>query len=119
MSTENIMEILEAGIRAENLRNKAIANNVANLETPGYRRLDIKFEEMLAKALLSSGELDLDDVEPEFYRPELNPVKSNGNDVILEDEVANLIKNALHYKAYVRLLNSRYKQIDLAMNING
>ena len=47
------MDILEAGIQAENLRNKAIANNVANLETPGYRKLDIKFEELLAKALLS------------------------------------------------------------------
>ena len=118
MSTENIMGILEAGIRAENLRHKAIANNVANIETPGYRRLDIKFEELLAKALLTSEEIDLDDVEPELYRPELNPVKSNGNDVTLEEEVGALIKNALNYKAYVRLLNNKYKQIDMAMNFS-
>ncbi len=41
--TNNIVDILEAGIRAESLRQKAIANNVANLQTPEYRRVDDKY----------------------------------------------------------------------------
>jgi flagellar basal-body rod protein FlgB len=49
--TSGIVAFLEAGIRAENLRQKAIANNVANLHTPGYRRIAVKFEELLAKGL--------------------------------------------------------------------
>jgi len=38
-----ITDFIEAGIKAENLRQKSIANNIANLETPNYRRIDVKF----------------------------------------------------------------------------
>ena len=45
--TDNLLSLLEAGARAEGLRHKAIASNIANLQTPGYRRVDIRFEEFL------------------------------------------------------------------------
>ena len=115
--TNGIADLLEAGIRVENLRQKAIANNIANLETPGYRRVDVKFEELLAKALDSSGTVDLDEVEPQIYQPKETPVKSNGNDVSLESEVGQMVKNALRHKAYVRLLGKKYSQIELAIAV--
>jgi flagellar basal-body rod protein FlgB len=114
---ENIVDVINAGIKAETLRQKAIANNIANLETPGYRRIDVKFEELLAKCLRSSGEFDLNEVQPEIYRPKQTPVKSNGNDVNLEAEIGEMIKNTLRHKAYIRLLNKKYNQIELAMNV--
>lgn len=117
MSKTNIIaELLEAGIRAENLRQKAIANNIANLETPGYRRLDVKFEELLAKALASPGDIDLKEIDAQLYQPQQTPVKSNGNDVNLETEVGEMIKNTLRHKALVRLLNKKYRQIELAID---
>ncbi|MHC4425254.1 MAG: flagellar basal body rod protein FlgB [Planctomycetota bacterium] len=115
--TNSIVDVIEAGIRAENLRQRAITNNIANLETPGYRRIDVKFEQLLAKCLDSSGEVDLSEIEPQVYRPEQTPVKSNGNDVNLEAEVGHMIKNALRHKAYIRLLGKKYKQIELAMDV--
>jgi flagellar basal-body rod protein FlgB len=115
--TNSIVDIIEAGIRAENLRQRAITNNIANLETPGYRRIDVKFEQLLAKCLDSSGEVDLSEVEPQIYRPEQTPVKSNGNDVNLEAEVGHMIENTLRHKAYIRLLGKKYKQIELAMDV--
>lgn len=114
---ENIVDIINAGIKAETLRQKAIANNIANLETPGYRRLDVKFEELLAKCLRSSGEFDLGEVEAQIYRPKQTPVKPNGNDVNLEAEIGKMIKNTLRHKAYIRLLSKKYNQIDLAMSV--
>ena len=114
---ENIVDIIDAGIRAETLRQKAIANNVANLETPGYRRIDVRFEELLDRCLRSSEEFDLSEVEAEIYRPKQTAVKSNGNDVNFEAEIGQMIKNTLRHKAYIRLLNKMYKQIDLAMDI--
>jgi flagellar basal-body rod protein FlgB len=113
--TESIMELIDAGIRAQTLRQKAIANNIANLETPGYRRIDVKFEDLLAKCLRSSEEFDLSDIEAELYRPKDTPVKSNGNDVSLEAEIGQMIKDALRHKAYIRLLSKKYNQIDLAI----
>ncbi len=117
--TDSIIAIVGAGLRAESLRQKAIANNIANLETPGYRRVDIKFEDLLAKCLDSSGQVDLSEVEPEIYRPKETQVKSNGNDVDLGAEVGHMIKNTLRYKTYIRLLNKKYQQIQLAIATKG
>jgi flagellar basal-body rod protein FlgB len=114
---EDIVNLIDAGIKAETFRQKAIANNIANLETPGYRRFDVKFEELLAKCLSSSEDFDVGEIEALIYRPKQTPVKSNGNDVNLETEIGQMIKNTFRHKAYVRLLGKKYKQIDMAMDI--
>ena len=114
---DNIINVIELGIRAENLRQKAIASNVANLETPEYRRVDVDFKDLLAKAMDASGDGELSDVEPQLYSPENTTVKSNGNDVSLELEVGQMVKNTLRHKTYVRLLHKKYAQMDMAMSV--
>ncbi len=113
----NIMDLIESGIQAENLRQKAIASNVANLETPGYKRVDVAFKDLLAKALDGSGSVDLKAISPEIFHPENTPVKPNGNDVTLEVEVGEMVKNTLRHKTYIRLLQKKYAQMDMAMNV--
>ena len=115
--TDNIIDVINAGIRAENLRQKTIASNVANLETPGYRRVDVRFKELLAKAMDSQGDVDLQNIEAEVFHPENTMVKSNGNDVSLEVEVGEMVKNTLRHKTYIRLLQKKYAQMELAMSI--
>ena len=94
----NIVDFLEAGIRAESLRQKAIANNVANLQTPGYRRVDVK-------------------AIPELYQPKQTPVKANGNDVSLEAEVGEMVKNTLRHKLFIRLLQRKYTAMQAAIDV--
>lgn len=115
----NIIDLLGAGMKAERLRQQTIASNIANIETPGYRRLDVKFDELLAKALKSPGSADLDEIEPEIYQPLDTAVRSNGNDVSMETEVGNLVKNSLRYTAYVRLMKKRFTQIETAISLAG
>lgn len=110
------IDFLEAGLKTESLRQKAIANNVANLKTDGYRTVDVKFEELLAKAMDSSGKVDIKEIEAQIFQPGTTPVKSNGNDVTLEAEVGKMVKNTLRYKTYIRLLNRKYSQITAAIN---
>ncbi|MFC1677650.1 flagellar basal body rod protein FlgB, partial [Planctomycetota bacterium] len=98
-------------------RQKAIANNVANLETPGYRRLDVKFQELLAQAMDSSGNVNPKEIEALLYQPKDSHVKSNGNDVSLEAEVGAMVKNSLRHKTYVRILQKKYKQMELAIAV--
>lgn len=117
--SNNIVNLLEAGIKAEGIRQKAIASNMANIETPGYRRIDIRFDELLAKALDGSHALDLDKLEPEIYEPKNTPVKDNGNDVSMEAEVGNLLKNSLRHTAYVRLMQKKFAQIEAAISVSG
>ena len=113
----SMIDLLEAGIKAEGLRQKTIAGNIANIETPGYRRFDISFEETLAKALGSSGTLDPDELEPEIYQPMNTPLRSNGNDVNLETEIGELVKNSLRHTAYVRILRKKFSQIQAAIGL--
>jgi flagellar basal-body rod protein FlgB len=114
---ENIFDFLDAGIRAENLRQKSIANNIANLETAGYRRVDVKFEEILAKSLDDKGSVNVNDLEPLLFNPKDTHVKENGNDVSMELEVGHLIHNSIKYKAYIRMLNKKYQQIQSAIDV--
>lgn len=111
-----IFDLIGAGLNAETLRQKTIANNVANLQTPGYRRLDVKFKDVLAQAI-ESNDKNFDQIEPEVFVPNQTPVKSNGNDVNLEMEVGQMVDNSLRYKTLIRLLDKKYQQIDLAMDI--
>lgn len=115
--TNNVIEIIEAGIKAEGLRQTAISNNIANLETPGYRRIDVKFEELLAKCLKTGDSVNLKRIVPELYRPKQTPVKDNGNDVNYEGEVGQMIKNSIRHRALVRLLKKKYMQIEQAIRI--
>ncbi|MBL7152242.1 MAG: flagellar basal body rod protein FlgB [Phycisphaerae bacterium] len=115
--TSNVIDFLQAGIKVESLRQKAIANNIANLQTPGYRRIDVKFEQLLAKAMTSHGQADLDEIEPQIYQPKQTPVKSDGNDVNLEVEVGEMVKNTLRHKLFAMLLKKKYMGIEAAINV--
>ena len=118
-NVDNILNLLEVGARAEGLRQRTLAANLANMETPGYRRQDVKFEELLAKELESSGNLDLDEIDPELFEPRQTVVKANGNDVSFEVEVGEMVKNSLRHKTYLRLMSKRYKQMEAAINTNS
>lgn len=110
-----ITDLIEAGIRAEGIRQKAIAGNVANMQTPGYRRFDVKFDEILEKALSGGGDIDSEQLEPEIFQPLSTEVNSTGNDVNLESEIGQMVENSIRHKAYTRLLAKKYRQVELAM----
>ncbi len=111
----NIINYLEAGLRAASLRRAVLANNLANSTTPGYRRHDVQFEQQLAQALKSSGSVDLDKLKPRIIQPMNTPVGPNGNDVSYETEFGEMIKNDGTYKTYLRLLAKTYRQMEIAI----
>ncbi len=115
--SNNIVNLLEAGIKAEGIRQRAIASNMANIETPGYRRIDVRFDELLAKALSGSHTADLEKLQPEIYEPRNTPIGDDGNDVSMEAEVGNLLKNSLRHTAYVRLMQKKFAQIEAAISV--
>lgn len=115
--TNNIFDSIEVALKAENLRQKAIASNIANLETPRYRSVDVKFEDMLDKAMQQASKGGTGDVKAELYQPCTTSVNEKGNDVDLEAEIVKMIKNTLRHKAYVRILNKKYQQMQLAVKI--
>lgn len=118
MADNNISttDLLQAGLRAESQRQGAIASNIANIDTPGYRSLRVKFEQALEKAVKKGDVEDVSNVKTELYSPNQTVLKSNGNDVDLDAEVSEMVKNTLRHKTYTLLLKKSYGQIRAAIN---
>ncbi|MCX5684034.1 MAG: flagellar basal body rod protein FlgB [Planctomycetota bacterium] len=110
---------LQAGLKGISLRQAVIANNVANLNTPGFRRNDMVFQNIMAEAIAGNKKADLGDAEAMIFTPGSTPVGDDGNDVSLDVEVGEMVRNGALYKTYVRMLGRMYRQMDQAMRTDS
>ena len=108
----SITSLLEVGLKASGSRGRAIASNLANLNTPGYRRYEVNFKKFLAEALRSAEPTQID---VDLIRPRTTEVRNNGNDVDLDMEVGDLVRNSSLHKTYMRIMAAQYRQMQLAM----
>jgi len=111
-------EYLEAALRGAALRQSVLANNIANMNTPGFRRGEAKFEKLLSEAMDGGKAPELADPAELIAESRNTPVDFQGNDVDLEMEVGEMIKNTALYKTYMRLLGGAYRKMELAMRDN-
>jgi len=111
----NVIAYLEAGLRVSGLRGRVIADNIANLETPGFRRRAVRFEKLLAEALDGASDVELGELKARVFQPRTTPVNARGNDVSLDVEVGQMIQNGARYKTYLRVLTRLYRQMEMAM----
>lgn len=92
-------------------RQKAIANNIANAETPGYKRGYVSFEDELRSILdRKSGHevrAGLKTYTPVCQIDQFSPSKPDGNNVNIDAEVADLAKTSLKYRAAVTLMEMK------------
>ncbi|HVU15748.1 MAG TPA: flagellar basal body rod protein FlgB [Candidatus Didemnitutus sp.] len=101
------------------LRQEAIAANIANAETPGYRRVDLapNFADQL-KAQLANGTLNTDD---DSVRPTLTAdtnarsVRPDGNSVEIEHELLAMNKNSVDYDYLTEVVSTNIKQLKMAI----
>ena len=108
-------QLLEAALKAANLRQSVIANNIANIDAPNFRRHDVQFKDVLAKAV-EGGKTDLSSLEPRILTPGDGEVNANGNDVDLDTELGEMMKTNGQYKLCIRLLAKLYKRVEMAMS---
>jgi flagellar basal-body rod protein FlgB len=86
-------------------RQTAIANNIANIETPGYRARKVAFEEALHGAVAHGN-------SPAGVKPSaqtsLEPTRLNGSNVNLDEETLSHIDTTMRYQLTLRALDSKY-----------
>jgi len=99
---------------ATELRAKVIASNIANQNTPGYTRQEVRFEDVLRRAL-AAGRRDLDGITPRIVADRSNPAGPDGNNVSLEQEMSSLRENQLRYETYATMLQSQFDLMRLAI----
>ena len=101
------------------LRQEAIASNIANSETPGYRRLDVSadFAEQL-RASSRTGDLarNVDTIRPTLAQdPFARSVRPDGNSVEIEKELLAMNKNAVEYEFLTEIVSRNIKQLKMAI----
>jgi len=115
-----VMVSLTKGLDAEALRQRVIANNVANVNTPNFKKSTVAFESLLKKALGREslemitthpkhfgGTPRLAELKPEVNLNETTTMRTDGNNVDIDEEMTNLAANGIQYQATARELSDR------------
>lgn len=104
--------LLDAAARNQ----RVIGNNLANLNTPGYRTARLRFRRRLESALRDADDGSAPaELFTEIYRPGFADAGPDGNDVSLEREIVELNKNTTRARLYLALLGFRIRQMQTAI----
>lgn len=126
------IDALSVAMQGGLARNRAIANNIANADTPGYRRLDVSFEGALAGAIAderaarsadgrSLPSLGAEPIDGAATMPRLEgmggagAMRVDGGEVDPDAEMAALATNQLTYQTVTGLLDKKFALIRTAI----
>ncbi len=114
------VQILEKSLAGAGLRQRVISNNIANVNTPGFKRSEVAFEEILQQQLSGgNGKISLNCTNAKHITPQPgnntvaqrlvsdNTMRLDGNNVDIDAEMANMAKNTIYYDAVTQQM-SRY-----------
>lgn len=107
-------KLISSLMSAATLRQRVIANNIANASTPGFLRSTVPFEEQLRKAM-SHGEPNYSKLKPEIVEDTGTKPGFDGNNVTLEAELNSLEENRITYELYAAILTSRTSMMESAI----
>ena len=112
--TTSQTQVLSKLIDAAALRHRIIGQNISNVNTPGYERKEVQFEQKLAELLaanatsIDTGQLRA--LKPSIITTENLAKRADGNNVSIEMEIGQLTKNEILYETFTQILAS-----DMAM----
>jgi len=109
---------IEAMSKAMSLRLKrhaAIAGNIANADTPGYRPKQIAFEDSLQRAVLGRSVGNLEKVEGRIFTIDDGTPRPDGNSVNMDKQMANMTENTLLYSATAEFVARKLRMIKSVM----
>lgn len=123
------ISLMEKLLDAKWMRNAVLSNNIANDDTPGYKRSDVSFEEVLKKAL---GQNDLplatthenhignirtmEDIKPSVYVQNDTTLRNDQNNVDIDKEMVELTQNTLSYNMTADQLQRSFQLLDAAIS---
>ncbi len=119
------INVLDKAADASWLRNQALSNNIANVDTPYYKRQDVDFESELRKALgdcryesmdSKVGHVVLSRLRPQVYTDYADyAYRLDGNNVDIENENVMLAENQLKYQGLLAGINQEFENLQSVM----
>ena len=106
-------------------RNEILSNNIANVDTPRYKRQDINFEAQLRQALGNSryeqvddkvSSLNVGDLQARVYTDAANfSYRLDGNNVDIDTENVELASNQIKYNGLINSINQEFANLRMVM----
>lgn len=115
---------LEKALEGQTLRQRVVANNIANVDTPGYRPQHVQFEGELQTALAADPEdavattERIERLQPQ-ERSDGTSLRRDGNGVDIEREMVDLAQSGLQHHVLVRLLSKRLQMLKTVATEGG
>ena len=118
---------LESALSASGLRHKVISNNIANVNTPGFKRSEVSFEGELTRALSNQSNLGLNRTNEKHFSGSTTysgprtqtsaetTMRTDGNNVDIDAEMAAMTKNNLYYNTVAHSIKKYYNNIQTAI----
>lgn len=119
----SVNNVLGLGLSALQLRDTVISDNIANINTPGFRRNVVEFENLLLNEISTSRtrgtSINLNNVEPFVHTVfENHPLRLDGNNIDIELEMAALYQNSARYDAISISLMNNFRRINTVLTTN-
>ena len=119
----NYINVLDKAADASWLRNDVLANNIANADTPNYKRKDVQFETYLANAVAGTDSLDetvskidLNTLNASTYTEQVNlSYRMDGNNVDISTGNVELAKNQLKYYTLMNSISNEFSRLKSAI----
>ena len=111
--SDDVMNVLYASLNGLMTQQSAIANNIANVSTPGYKAKTVDFETALNSAV-ANGQTPGADVAS--VGVSTAPGNQIGNNVDLNAETTNAASNSLQYQTVIDALNAKFQLLRTAMS---
>lgn len=123
----NYINVLDKAADASWKRNEVLANNIANADTPNYKRKDVQFETYLIGAIGGTDSLDdtiakmdLDDLNATTYTEQAGlAYRYDGNNVDIATENVELAKNQIRYNTLMQSISHEFSDLKAAMGGGG
>jgi flagellar basal-body rod protein FlgB len=117
------LPILEQELSFTDARQQVIADNIANVDTPGYQQKDLSvdaFQSMLREKVAEQttaapGSVRFDDIQEQVENPASGIMSHDGNNRSMEQMMTENAKNALMHNLVVELLRQQYQTMQAAL----
>ncbi len=89
-------------------KNKVIANNIANVNTPGYKKSEVSFEKELLKAVESKDINKIKNLQESISVSNATGTRKNGNNVDLDQELVSFYQMSDRHNIYLEILSKKF-----------
>jgi len=117
------IDILKKTLNVSWLKNKAITNNIANVDTPGYKREVVKFDSVLSNAIEGNNltkthpkHIDPSSDGPRIEKERNTSFRKDDNNVDIDTEMAELSKNQMQFNIATQQLSSKLARLRKAID---